>query len=137
MAATVRSHRSRTIWEAMAMARVPEVHMRITRILDETRTIPRPFGRRSCAALLACGLPFICAVSVLQLAPAKAMPQSRTAAEAGPPPQSAVPQAPAKQLPPVAPAVPLNRIKAKNDPPVAGLQPFKPMKPGYPAAAIA
>lgn len=71
IAATVKTGHGRLVWEAMAMAKASEVHMRIERILDETRQIPHGVGRRRWAALLVCSLPLIYAASVVQLAPAQ------------------------------------------------------------------
>ncbi|HJZ97013.1 MAG TPA: M56 family metallopeptidase, partial [Candidatus Solibacter sp.] len=46
MAAAVKANRGRLVWEAMAMARVADVSMRIDRILDETRPISAGLSRR-------------------------------------------------------------------------------------------
>jgi TonB family protein len=71
MAAAVKNGHGRLVWEAMAMAKASEVNMRIERILDETRQIPRGVTRRRWAAVLACSLPLIYVASVVQLAPAQ------------------------------------------------------------------
>jgi len=55
MAAAVKSGEGRLVWEAMAMAKASEVRMRIERILDETRQIPRGLSRLVPAV---CGLGF-------------------------------------------------------------------------------
>jgi TonB family protein len=75
MAAAVKNSQGRLVWEAMAMAKASEVKMRIERILDETRQIPRGVSRRRWAALVACSLPLIYIASVLQLTPAQAQEQ--------------------------------------------------------------
>lgn len=81
MAAAVKTGQGRLVWEAMAMARASEVRMRIERILDETRQIPRGLSARRWAVLAACSLPLIYLASVLQLAPALAQqPQEPRAA---------------------------------------------------------
>jgi TonB family protein len=71
MAAAVKTAQGRLVWEAMAMAKASEVSMRIERILDETRQIPREVSRRRWTALAACSLPLIYMASVVQLAPAQ------------------------------------------------------------------
>jgi TonB family protein len=140
MAAAVRLRRSRTIWEAMAMARVPEVQMRINRILDEARRISPPLSRRACSALLAFGLPIIGAISMLQLAPARAMEQDRAVAEAVPPPQTAEPQTRANPSPAQAPSdvgAMLDDWRRKPAQRAAPLQPITRVAPEYPPAARA
>ena len=72
MAAAVKAGQGRLVWEAMAMAKASEVRMRIERILDESRQIPRGLSARRWAALTACSLPLIYLASTLQLAPALA-----------------------------------------------------------------
>ncbi|HSU04805.1 MAG TPA: TonB family protein, partial [Acetobacteraceae bacterium] len=72
MAAAVKSGEGRLVWEAMAMAKASEVRMRIERILDETRQIPRGLSRLRWAALVACSLPVIYVATAVQLAPVMA-----------------------------------------------------------------
>ena len=79
MAAAVKTGQGRLVWEAMAMAKASEVRMRIERILDETRQVPRGVSRRRWAILAACSLPLIYAASVLQLEPARAQDQQAAA----------------------------------------------------------
>ncbi|HLK67623.1 MAG TPA: TonB family protein [Bryobacteraceae bacterium] len=88
MAAAVSSSRGRTVWEAMAMAKTTEVHMRIDRILDETRQIPAGLSRPWCAVLLACSLPVAYAAAVLEVAPAVALAQPMTQEKTVAPPAS-------------------------------------------------
>ena len=71
MAAAVKTGHGRLVWEAMAMAKASEVKMRIERILDDTRQIPRGVTRRRWATLAACSLPLIYLAAVVQLAPAQ------------------------------------------------------------------
>jgi TonB family protein len=80
MAAAVRSTQGRLNWEAMAMAKTGEIRMRIDRILDETRQIPRALTRGRWLALLAGSLPMIWLASVAQLVPATAQQAPKTAA---------------------------------------------------------
>jgi TonB family protein len=68
MAAAVRAGRGRMVWETMAMAKNAEVHVRIERILDETRKIPVGPSRRWYAGLLACSLPLMYAAGAVQVA---------------------------------------------------------------------
>jgi TonB family protein len=68
----------------MAMAKVSEVRMRIERILDESRQIPRGLTRPRWAALLVCSLPLLYFTTVLELAPVRAQEQPRPAAPASP-----------------------------------------------------
>ncbi|GEM_PF-760300 len=85
MAAAVETAQGRLIWEAMAMAKKAEVSMRIERVLDETRPIPRAWNGRRWLALAACGLPVVWLAAVAQLAPAIAqeqpLQQAKTPAE--------------------------------------------------------
>ena len=103
MAAQVKLGRGRMVWEAMAMAKATEVRVRIDRILDETRPIPAAWNRARWAALVGCGVPFICLVTALQLAPARAMEQQSTVA------------GPAAEASPAAP------VAAQSSPPEAGV----------------
>jgi TonB family protein len=136
MAAAVKSNRGRVLRESLAMAKVAEVRMRIDRILDETRTIPMPLSRRTSVGLLACGLPLMCALSLLHLAPAKAMPNDVALEQAAPPQPAAEPQAPEQQSPPKAPpAAP--SVKAKNAPSAAAPQLIRKVNAEYPAQAAA
>jgi len=57
MAAAVKSNRGRLLGPAMGMAKRAEVHVRIDRILDETKPVFTGLSRRRRAALVACGLP--------------------------------------------------------------------------------
>jgi len=82
MAAAVKRGEGRLMWEAMAMAKASEVKMRIERILDETRQIPRGVTRLRWALLVACSLPLIYVASVAQLVPAQAQEQQQTAGAA-------------------------------------------------------
>jgi len=79
MAEAVRTGQGRLVWEAMAMAKASEVRMRIERILDETRQVPRGVSRRRWTILAVCSLPLIYAASVLQLEPARAQDQQAAA----------------------------------------------------------
>lgn len=80
MASQVKRGDGRLTWEAMAMAKASEVGMRIDRILDETRQIPRGLTRLYWVALAAGSLPLIYFVSVAQLAPAMAQERPAVAA---------------------------------------------------------
>ena len=82
MAAAVKSGEGRLVWEAMAMAKASEVRMRIDRILDESRQIPRGVSRLRWAALAVCSLPLIYLAAALQLAPALAQQQPMSASQA-------------------------------------------------------
>ena len=75
MALAVKNGRGRMVWEAIAMARASEVRVRVERVLDESRQIPRGFGGRRWATLVLCSLPLIYLTSVLHLAPANAQVQ--------------------------------------------------------------
>jgi TonB family protein len=81
MAAAAGTAQGRLMWEAMAMAKKAEVTMRIERVLDETRPIPRAWTPRRWLALAACGLPLVWLAAVTQLAPAIAQEQPKTPAE--------------------------------------------------------
>jgi len=70
MAAAVRADRGRMVREATAMAKTAEVRVRIERILDETRRIPRGLTRARWLALGVCAVPVMCLAAVVQLAPA-------------------------------------------------------------------
>jgi TonB family protein len=72
MAAAVKTGQGRLVWEAMAMAKASEVRMRIERILDETRQIPRALTRVHWAALALGALPLIYVASALRPVPAAA-----------------------------------------------------------------
>jgi TonB family protein len=72
MAKAVRMGRGRLVWEAVAMAKVSEVRLRIERILDETRQIRGGIGAAKWTALAVCGLPLIYLASVAQPVPARA-----------------------------------------------------------------
>jgi len=119
MAAQVKARRGRVVWEVMAMAKATEVRVRIDRILDETRPIPPAWNRWRWAGLAACGVPLICAVSMLQLAPARAMEQERPAAPA------------------VTPAARKSAVPKSGTAAAASLKPVKTVSPQYPAAARA
>lgn len=89
MAAAVRRGEGRLIWEAMAMAKASEVRMRIERILDETRRIPRGVTRHAWAALALGSLPLIYLASAVQLVPALAQEQTAVVAAPAQPPDFA------------------------------------------------
>jgi len=59
MAAAVRTGQGRLVWDAMAMAKGAEVRMRIERILDDNRQIPRDLTVLRWLALVGCSLPLI------------------------------------------------------------------------------
>ena len=82
MAAAVKTARGRLVWEAMAMAKASEVKMRVERILDETRQIPRGVSRRRWALLAACSLPLIYLAAAVQFAPAQVQEQTKTGTQA-------------------------------------------------------
>jgi TonB family protein len=131
MAAQVKSRRGRVVWEVMAMAKATEVRVRIERILDETRPIPKAWNRWRWAGLVACGVPLIGVVSMLQLAPARAMEQDRPAAPAAPAAASVATVAPAPR------AARKSAAPKSGTAAAAGLQPVKTVSPRYPAAARA
>jgi len=78
MAAAVKTGQGRLVWEAMAMARGKEVRMRIERILDDNRQIPRGLTRSWWLGLVACSLPLIYFTAVLQPVPAQAQNDGKT-----------------------------------------------------------
>ena len=121
MAAAVKSNRGRLLGPAMAMAKRTEVHVRIDRILDETKPVFTGLSRRRRAALVACGLPLAYAAAALQLAPARAVAQEQQ-------PQHSVQAAPPAQPAPQSPA-------AVPEPAKASAAPSRRMKPAEPAPA--
>jgi TonB family protein len=144
MAAAVKASRGRLIWEAMAMARVADVSMRIDRILDETRPISAGVGRRWRAVLLACGLPLVYAAAVLHISPAIAQEQKQTESKLPAPPAAPAkkPEKPVAQPvtrtaapKPAAPA-PSRRTAAQEVPATpAPLTLLKRVDPEYPKIA--
>lgn len=96
MAAAVKSGRGRMVWEAMAMAKTAEVRMRIERILDETRQIPRGLTRARWALLAALSMPLVYLAAAVQLAPAQepAIDREIAAQPAPAPPMRAAEPAP-------------------------------------------
>jgi TonB family protein len=66
MAAAVKTGKGRLVWEAMAMAKPSEVSMRIERILDETREIPKALTKMRWAVIVGCALPLIYVASVVK-----------------------------------------------------------------------
>ena len=77
MATAVRTGQGRLVWEAMAMAKGAEVRMRIERILDDTRPIPRGLSRSRWMALAVCSLPLIYFTAALRPAPAQSRESDR------------------------------------------------------------
>ena len=77
MAAAVKIGQGRLVWEAMAMAKGAEVRMRIERILDDDRPIPRGLTRSRWLALVACSLPLIYLTAALRPAPAQSREPDR------------------------------------------------------------
>jgi GWxTD domain-containing protein len=79
MARAAGAAQGRLLEEGLAMARESNVKLRIERILDESRSLPRIFGRRGWAALFACAVPVLYLASAARLAPAQS-----TAADTAP-----------------------------------------------------
>ncbi len=76
MAAAVKTGQGRLVWDAMAMAKGAEVRIRIERILDEGRQIPRGLTRSRWLMLVACSLPLIYFTAVLRPVPVAAQAQT-------------------------------------------------------------
>jgi GWxTD domain-containing protein len=87
IAYAMKSAQGRFIGDAISMAKETNVEKRMEQILDETRKLPRAFGRRGWVTLLLCSLPVGYFASAIQLAPA----QTTTAVS--------VPEPPAKKPP--------------------------------------
>ncbi|HTX37225.1 MAG TPA: M56 family metallopeptidase [Bryobacteraceae bacterium] len=79
MAAAVKTGQGRLVWDAMAMAKGKEVRMRIERILDDNRQIPRGLTRSRWLALVAASLPLIYLTAALRPVPAAAQDQTPAA----------------------------------------------------------
>jgi len=91
IAYAMKSAHGRLLGDAVPMAKETNVEKRMEQILDETRTIPPPFGRRGWVTLLVCSLPLGYFVSAVQLAPAQTraaipVPETSRAADPGPQP---------------------------------------------------
>jgi TonB family protein len=78
MATAVKTGQGRLVWDAMAMAKGTEVRMRIERILDDNRPIPRGLTRSRWLVLVACSLPLIYLTAALRPVPAEAQDQGQT-----------------------------------------------------------
>ena len=79
MAAAVKTGQGRLVWDAMAMAKGKEVRMRIERILDDSRQIPRGLTRSRWLMLVAASLPLIYLSAALRPVPAAARDQTPAA----------------------------------------------------------
>jgi len=83
----------------VSMAKEVNVETRIDRILDETRQIPKAFGRRGWMALAVLAAPLIYMAAAIQLAPAQTVAPPLPP----PPPAATVAQTPAPPEPPAPP----------------------------------
>jgi beta-lactamase regulating signal transducer with metallopeptidase domain/predicted nucleic acid-binding Zn-ribbon protein len=96
IAAAVRPGKGRVVWEAMAMAKVGEVRVRVERILDETRELSRGVSRWRWVAMAACVAPVVWLVSTVHLARVEAaaveIPEAQAAAPTAAP--AATPDSP-------------------------------------------
>lgn len=81
IARAVKSARGRLVGDAISMAKETNVEKRMEQILDDTRTIPPVFGRRSWLTLLVCSLPLAYVASTVELAHAQTKPPDRTSQE--------------------------------------------------------